>query len=117
MRKKQSLLQAFQNAFSGILYCLSHERNMKIHMAAAFVAGGLAWRLQLDRYEIAVLLLTISSVLLAEMVNTVVETVVDLVSPEAHPLAKIAKDAAAGAVLLTVIISLFIGYILFWDKI
>ncbi|WP_378953787.1 diacylglycerol kinase family protein [Pelosinus sp. sgz500959] len=117
MKRKQSLSQAFKNAFSGIVYCLLHERNMKIHMAAAFFAGGLAWWLQLDDDKILVLLVTISSVLVAEMVNTVVEKVVDMVSPEVHPLAKIAKDVAAGAVLITAIISLIVGYILFWKKI
>lgn len=117
MMGKQSLPRAFQNAFSGILYCFIHERNMKIHMLAALVAGGLAWWLQLDHYEILVLLVTISSVLVAEMVNTVVETIVDIISPQVHPLAKIAKDVAAGTVLITAIISLFVGYILFWEKI
>lgn len=117
MMGKQTLWRAFQNALSGIRYCLLYERNMRIHMMFACAAGGLAWWLQLADYEILILLLTISSVLLAEMVNTVVEVVVDLVSPQVHPLAKIAKDVAAGAVLLTAIISLFVGYILFWEKI
>lgn len=114
---KQTLWRAFQNAFSGIRYCLLYERNMRIHIMFACIAGGLAWWLQLDHYEILILLLTISSVLLAEMVNTVVEVVVDLVSPQMHPLAKIAKDIAAGAVLTACIISLLVGYILFWEKI
>ncbi len=113
---KQSLFQAFQNAFSGMIHCVIHERNMKIHMMFALIAGGLAWRLQLDRYETLILLLTIASVLFAEMVNTVVETMVDLISPQIHPLAKIAKDVAAGAVLLTAINSLFVAYILFGEK-
>ena len=116
MMRKQNLLQAFQNAFSGIVYCFCHERNMKIHLMAACAAGGLAYWLKLERYEIVVLLLTIASVLVAEMVNTVVETVVDMISPQVHPLAKIAKDVAAGAVLITAIISLLVGYILFWEK-
>jgi diacylglycerol kinase len=114
---KQSLPRAFKNAFAGILYCVLRERNMKIHIIAACMAGSLAWWLQLNRYEIAILVLTVSSVLLAEMMNTVVEKVVDIVSPQTHPLAKIAKDVAAGAVLVAAIISLFIGYILFSEKI
>ncbi|MBP2626356.1 MAG: diacylglycerol kinase [Firmicutes bacterium] len=113
---KQRLPRAFKNAFVGILYCVRYERNMKIHMIAACLAGCLAWWLQLDRYEMLILLLTISSVLVAEMLNTVVETLVDIVSPEVHPLAKIAKDVAAGAVLIASIISLFVGYILFFEK-
>lgn len=117
MMAKQSLSQAFKNAFLGILYCVSHERNMKIHVVAAVLAGSLAWWLNLDRYEIAILLLTVASVLVAEMMNTVVEAIVDRVSPEFHPLAKIAKDVAAGAVLIAAVTSLFIGYLLFAGKI
>jgi len=116
MMDKQSLPRAFLNAFMGIAYCTLHERNMKIHMIAACLAGLLAWWLSLDRYEILILLLTISSVLITEMMNTVVEAIVDIVSPEVHPLAKIAKDVAAGAVLIATIISLLVGYILFFEK-
>ena len=114
---KQSLPRAFKNATKGIVYCLINERNMKIHIALACLAGCLAWYLSLDRYEILILLVTIASVLVTEMLNTVVEAVVDIVSPEIHPLAKIAKDVAAGAVLITAITSLLVGYILFFDKI
>ena len=113
---KQSLSRAFKNAFAGIVYCVKHERNMKIHIAFAILAECLAWQLQLDHYEMLILLLTISSVLVTEMVNTVVEAIVDLVSPELHPLARIAKDVAAGAVLMATIISLFVGYLLFFEK-
>lgn len=115
--KKQNLLRAFKYAIEGILYCICYERNMKIHMIAALLAGGLAWWLKLDRYEILILVITVASVLVTEMINTVIETIVDMISPELHPLAKIAKDVAAGAVLITAIASLFIGYILFFDKI
>lgn len=117
MMDKQSLPRAFKNAFAGIIYCVRQERNMKIHITFACLAGCLAWWLQLDPYEIMILLLTIASVFVAEMMNTVVEKIVDMVSPELHPLAKIAKDVAAGAVLVTAIISLLVGYILFIEKI
>ena len=113
---KQSLPRAFNNAFMGIVYCARHERNMKIHIIAACLVGCLAWWLQLDRFEILILLLTIASVLVTEMINTVVEAVVDIVSPGVHPLAKIAKDVAAGAVLIATIVALLVGYILFFDK-
>jgi len=116
MMAKQSLPRAFKNALAGMIYCALHERNMKIHMFAACFAGCLAWWLQLDRYEMLILLLTISSVLVAEMMNTVVEALVDIVSPEIHPLAKIAKDVSAGAVLIASIMSLFVAYILFFEK-
>jgi len=89
---------------------------MKIHIVFAILAECLAWQLQLDRDEMLILLLTISSVLITEMMNTVVEAVVDIVSPEIHPLAKVAKDVAAGAVLIATLNSLLVGYLLFGDK-
>lgn len=117
MMAKQNLLRAFKNAFAGIEYCARFERNIKIQIAAAFFAGCLAWWFNLDRYELAVLALTVASVLIVEMINTVVEAIVDIVSPEFHPLAKIAKDIAAGAVLISAAASLLIGYLLFSGKI
>ena len=114
---KQSLPRAFANAFAGILYCVLHERNMKIHMFAACLALWLAWWFQLDSYEYLILIVTIASVFIAEMMNTVVETIVNIVSPDMHPLAKIAKDVAAGTVLIATIVSLLVGYILFSSKI
>jgi len=114
---KQSLSNAFKNAFMGIMYCIRNERNMKIHMIAATLAVTLAWWFDLDSYEMMILLLTISSVFVTEMINTALEALVDIVSPEKRPLAKIAKDAAAGAVLITALSSLFVGYLLFFEKI
>jgi len=116
MMNKQSLLRAFKNAFVGIVYCIRHERNMKIHSTLACLAGCLAWWLSLTTYEILILIITIASVFVAEMMNTVVEAIVDLVSPEVHPLAKIAKDVAAGAVLTASIAALLVGYLLFFAK-
>ena len=117
MVDKQSLSRAFIHALDGIIHCARYERNMKIHILAAVLAGGMAWWLRLNRYEIMILVIAIASVLVAEMFNTVVETIVDMVMPQFHPLAKIAKDVAAGAVLINAIISLIVGYILFFDKI
>ncbi|MGH2411630.1 MAG: diacylglycerol kinase family protein, partial [Chloroflexota bacterium] len=75
------------------------QRNMRIHVGAAAAVLALAGVLRVARVELAVLLLCILAVLTLEMLNTVVEAVVDLATEEYHPLAKIAKDVAAGAVL------------------
>jgi len=114
---KQSLPSAIKNAVAGIMYCVLYERNMKIHIAAAILAGVIAWWLRLNQEEILILVITVAGVLVAEMVNTVVEVVVDLVSPDIHPLAKIAKDVAAGVVLIVAIASLIVAYVLFFEKI
>lgn len=112
MKREKSMLRAFYHAAAGILYCFQTERNMKIHGVAAAVVAGLAWRLELEGRDMLILLLTVTAVLVAEMFNTAIERVVDLVSPEFHPLAKIAKDVAAGAVLVTAAASLLVGYVL-----
>jgi diacylglycerol kinase len=115
--KKQSIVSAFGNAFSGIIFCITHERNMKIHIGATIAVALLAWWFRLEKYELYVLLITIVIVYITEMMNTVIEVLVDLVSPEFHPLAKIAKDVAAGMVLVAALFSLIIGYMLFISKI
>ena len=89
---------------------------MQFHLIAALAAVALAWRLDFSILEQAVLLLTIAGVITAEMVNTAIETVINKISPEFHPLAKAAKDVAAGAVLVQAIAALGVGVVLFGGK-
>ncbi len=111
---RQKIHQAFYCAFAGIMHCIRRERNMKIHVGAMTAVLLLAWRADLSRTDWALLILTIAFVLSAEMFNTAIEAVVDLMIPEYHLLAKIAKDVAAGAVLVSAIASLIIGFLLFF---
>jgi diacylglycerol kinase len=106
-------LSAFRFAWQGVLHVLSSQRNARIHLgvAAAVIAAALGARV--SGLELAVLVLCITLVIGAEMMNTVVEAIVDLVSPGYHPLAKIAKDVAAGAVLVCAGGSAIIGLIIF----
>jgi diacylglycerol kinase len=115
--ERNHLFRAFGCAFAGIWHCVCWERNMKIHLAAMLAVLSLAWWLELSRDEWMILILTIAFVLMAELFNTAVEAVVDLVSPGYHPLAKIAKDVAAGAVLLAALAALAVGYLLFFSRI
>ncbi|EAX48237.1 diacylglycerol kinase [Thermosinus carboxydivorans Nor1] len=115
MRSK-SLFASFRYALAGVLYCLATQRNMRIHFIAGAVVLLLAWRLQFSGTEMILLLLTVVAVLVAEMFNTAVEKVVDLASPHRHPLAKMAKDVAAGAVLVTALASVAVGFILFYPR-
>ncbi len=112
-RHRGTLRSSFRYAFSGLWWTLKTQRNMRIHLALGIVAGLLGIVLGLSSGEFAVLALTITVVMAAEMVNTVIEAAVDLASPEYHPLAKIAKDVAAGAVLLTAIGAVVVGLFLF----
>jgi diacylglycerol kinase (ATP) len=108
-----TLLSSFRYAFAGLGYLLWTQRNAKIHVAAGLAAVVLGLVLRIERGEWLALVLTITLVLAAEGVNTAVEATVDLASPGYHPLAKVAKDVAAGTVLLTAIASLIVGLIVF----
>lgn len=100
-------------AWSGILYVLRTEPHMRIHIAAGAGAMLLAALLGLSADEWAILIVLCALVLSLETVNTAIERAIDLSSPEVHPLAKAAKDAAAGAVLLAALAAVVIGCLLF----
>jgi diacylglycerol kinase (ATP) len=108
-----TLLLSFRYAFAGIGYLLWTQRNAKIHTALGVAAVVLGFLLRIERGEWLALVLTIVLVLAAEGVNTAVEAAVDLASPAYHPLAKVAKDVAAGTVLLTAIGAVIVGIIIF----
>jgi diacylglycerol kinase len=113
-------LASLKYAAQGIALAVRKERNMRIHLVAAAVVSLLALWLGLRPVEWAVLLALFGLVIGLELVNTAVERVVDLVSPERKPLAKEAKDAAAGGVLAAAIFAAAVGLILLgpplWDK-
>lgn len=113
MRK---FFKSFDYAWSGILYGVKAERNLKFHLAAAITVllAGLWTGLSVIEWSIVVLL--IGGMLAFEMMNAAIERVVDLVTLENHPLAKRAKDLAAGAVLVYAISSAVIGLIIFVPK-
>jgi diacylglycerol kinase (ATP) len=114
--RADSLAASFRYAFAGLGYLLWTQRNAKIHSALGLAAIALGFILGLDRFEWLVLTLTIAIVLAAEGINTALEAVVDLASPDYHPLAKIAKDVGAGTVLLTAIAAVIVGLLLFLPR-
>ncbi|AJY76328.1 diacylglycerol kinase family protein [Paenibacillus beijingensis] len=99
-------------AAAGLVHALRSERHMRFHLAAAAAVCIVAAKLPLSRTQWAVLLLAIALVITAELINTAVERAVDLISPELHPLAKLAKDTAAGAVLAAVFFSVLVGFVI-----
>jgi diacylglycerol kinase (ATP) len=109
-------LQSFGYAFRGIREVMGSEANMQIHIAITIlvIVCGIAFSISLTEWMFC--LLCIGLVVGAEMMNTAIENVVDLASPEQHPLAGKAKDIAAGAVLICAIISVFIGLLIFVPK-
>lgn len=107
-----SRLRSFKFAFEGWWWVLKTQHNAWIHAFVTIVVFGLALWLRVGRIEWAILLLTIMTVWMAEFMNTAVEAVVDMVSPEFHPLAKVAKDVAAASVLLGAIGAVLVGLII-----
>jgi len=107
-----SLWRSFKYAFEGVWYVIRTQRNAKIHLAITLAVIVLGLFLKLTAIQWAVLVVTIGLVLFAEMLNTVIESLVDLVSPDYHPLAKIAKDAAAGAVFILAIMAVIVGLLI-----
>jgi diacylglycerol kinase len=116
-----SRIAAFRYAFHGWSYVLRTQRNAWIHSVAAAAVLILGLWLALPARDWAVLILTIALVFTAEFVNSSIEAVVDLASPETHPLAKIGKDVGAAAVLVAAIASVLIGLLILgpplWQKI
>lgn len=112
-RRSKSLLESFNFAFEGIIHVVRYERNLRIHFLIAVAVIIAAVGFDVTRMELISLLLAIAFVLIAEMLNSALEAVVDLVTPSVEPLAKIAKDVAAGAVLIATVTAVAIGYLVF----
>lgn len=107
-----SRIHAFRHAFRGLFYVMKTQRNAWIHTGvttAVFIVG--IW-LKISLIEWAILVLTIAMVFMAEFVNTAIEAVVDLASPNKHPLAKIGKDVGAAAVLVAAFAAVLVGLLI-----
>lgn len=113
---KKRLTNSFKYAFEGILQAYVGEQNLKIHTVIAILVIIFGFILKISYTEWLVCLVLIGLVLMAEFFNTSIEYLVDLASPEIHPLAKATKDTASAGVLMMAIISAIIGLIIFVPK-
>jgi diacylglycerol kinase (ATP) len=111
-----SLFESFNYAFEGIIHVLRTQRNMRIHFGVAVVVLVAALATGVDKNELIALLLAIAFVLIAEMVNTAIEGAIDVATTSFDPMAKLAKDIAAGAVLIATVTAVAIGYLVFADR-
>ena len=114
--KVKKLVDSFNYAIEGIIYSIRTQRNMKIHMIAAILVLVATFFYDLSKIELLIITITISLVIVAEMINTAVEAAIDATTNFYHPLVKIAKNVAAGAVLVSAINSVLVGYVIFWDR-
>lgn len=114
--KIRKFTDSFNYAIEGIIYAIRTQRNMKIHMAAAILVLIFSLFFNFSKLEMLILFLTITIVLVLEMINTAIEATIDVLANYYHPLAKIAKNVAAGAVLISAVNAVVVGYLLFFDK-
>ena len=119
--RSPSVLRSFYFAYCGLSYLLRTQRNARIHLLIAAIVCAIAAWLRVGPLQWAILVLTIAMVLILEGVNTAIEAIVDLISPQIHPLARIAKDVSAATVLIAAIAAVIIGGVMLgpplWEKV
>ncbi len=113
--RPSKFLKGFKYAFRGLIHCINNERNMRFHTAVMLYVLVFSPFFTLSKTQYVVLIITISSVISAEMLNTAAEELADLSAADYNPLARAAKDIAAGAVLVCAFFSVVVGIILLWQ--
>ncbi len=115
--KVRKLVDSFKYAILGIIYTLRTQKNMRIHYVAAFSVILLGVFMNFTTIELLILFFTISLVIVTEMINTAIEKTIDMFTKEYHPLAEIAKNVAAGSVLVAAINAIIVAWLLFFPRI
>jgi diacylglycerol kinase (ATP) len=112
-----TIFDSFNYAFEGIIHVLRTQRNMRIHFVVAIAVIVLALTVAVSRIDLIALLISITFVLIAEMINSAIEGAIDVATTSFDPLAKLAKDVAAGAVLIASLNAVAVGYLVFSSKV
>ncbi len=115
--RSRTLLDSFNYAFSGIIYALETQRNIRLHFGMTIALLFASLFFHLNKMEVLMLFITIGFVIITEMINTAIEATIDLITKEYNPLAAIAKNVAAGAVLVASLIATVVGILIFFAKI
>jgi diacylglycerol kinase (ATP) len=113
---QQGVARSFNHAYRGLIYAVRTQRNMRIHVVIALLVLVASLLVGVSALELAALVIVIMLVFVTEMFNTALEFTVDLVTREYHPLAKLAKDVSAGAVLVTSVGAVLVGYLILADN-
>jgi diacylglycerol kinase len=111
-----SSVKSFYFAFSGWIYVIRTQNNFRVHIIATVVVILISALLHIEKLEWIAIILIIGMVWITEFFNTSIEVLVDLVSPDYHPLAKVCKDVAAGSVLVTALVAVLVGAIIFLPR-
>lgn len=114
--KVRNIIDSFNYAVSGIISAIKTEKSMRLHYIIAVIVLLSSLFFDFNRTEFLLLLFAVSLVVISEMINTAIERTIDLITKEFHPLARLVKDVAAGAVLIATINSLIVGYLLFFER-
>jgi diacylglycerol kinase (ATP) len=117
VRRAPTIIDSFNFAFEGIIHVLRTQRNLRIHFAIAIGVLVLALIVNVTKLELIALLISITFVLIAEMLNTALEAAIDIATTSFDPMAKLAKDIAAGAVLIAAVNAIVVGYLVFAGKV
>ena len=116
-RRAPGIFESFNYAFEGIIHVLRTQRNLRIHFLIAVVVIVFALIVNVTKLELIALLISITFVLISEMLNSAVEAAIDIATTSFDPMAKLAKDVAAGAVLIASANALAVGYLVFAGKV
>jgi diacylglycerol kinase (ATP) len=116
-RRAPTVFDSFNYAFEGIIHVLRTQRNLRIHFLVAFAVLIVALVIDVTKLELIALLISITFVMIAEMLNTAVEAAIDIATTSFDPMAKLAKDIAAGAVLIAAVNAIIVGYLVFAGKV
>src|SRR5438094_3149304 len=116
-RRAPTVFDSFNYAAEGIIHVLRTQRNMRIHFAVAFIVIVAALIVNVTKLELIALCISITFVLIAEMLNTGIEAAIDIATTSFDPMAKLAKDIAAGAVLIATVNAVIVGYLVFAGKV
>lgn len=114
--KIKNLIDSFNYAVTGILMAMKTEKNLRFHYLTSIAVIIFSLFFDFSRLEFMILLFAVTLVIVTEMINTAIEKTIDMITKKYHPLAKIAKDISAGAVLISAINALVVGYLLFFDR-
>jgi diacylglycerol kinase (ATP) len=117
MRPRITLIDSFNYAFQGVIHATRTQRNMRIHLLIAIAVLIAAVSVGVERIELIALILVIAFVLISEMVNSALEAAIDVSTTSFDPMAKLAKDMAAGAVLISTVTAVAVGFLIFEDRI